>query len=517
MSAISRRRFLGIASVSALGFAPLRSAAFEAGSADPGDKKLAIAHYMAGKGPRSYRPTREEWVEEIRDALNFGIDGWQMNFAYFRDRYVRHVSQFVSALDSMGSEASGFCFFPSFDCNKGRKPERSEVREWYKKYYDHPNHLRVNGLPLFTAWQTRQVGDAYFVSLKKHLADQGMPVVFIPWIATRGGMPDLSYLFKNWESIDGFWPFTPAMTNEVGNSINRDVSQLCRHYGKELMAGQGYSFFTPNKNTWYKEKHAAESIPAQMGPLITGDVDCRILNVASWNDYGEDHHVAPRVPWGSFGGPHPVHGHIGYAAVMKFYLDWWKSGVMPVIENDSLVFFHRLQLVDDGNPPFATTSYKDKPTDTVYVTAILREPGQITVKSGDAASVRFEAPAGISFMRAPAGVGQQQFSLSRAGSSIIDYVSTKQISSPPSKPWSWSLHSEVVEADVNHRYTSEQVDEVQYRNSAGTEINSGSSAPTGVTQGNGNSSRSSNPQATDIGTGRSGSQGRQSGTENIND
>jgi hypothetical protein len=453
MSLPNRRTFLAAVSPAAAGLAlaPLQrvaAAARSGANALTEDRRMAFAHYMTGQATRRRQHTIQDWKSDIRDAIAFGIDGWQFNFGRYEGRFKENVESFVQALGEMGPEAAHFRFFPSFDCNKRRKPEYEEVSAWFSSFYGHPNHFRLDGLPLLTVWQARHVGNAYFTDMKRQLQKDGMPVKFIPWIAVPSNEILMRMLFAEWQSMDGFFPWIPGRSAEEAVRYNEIAGALCRKHGKTLLAGQGYGMLQVNKAPIYVDKHAAEAITTQMMPLLDGRLaDCRLLNVATWNDFGEDHHITPQPPYGPQGGKHPVWGHIGYAAVLKYYLDWWKAGKQPVLQNDSLVFFHLAQLAREGQPPFPYADYgPDKAEDVVHVTAMLRAPGSVTVISGKREPVRFEAPAGVSHWRAPAAPGAQIFSLSRGGKEILRRTSGKRIASPPDGLWSWSRYSEVATA-----------------------------------------------------------------------
>ncbi|MCU7873929.1 MAG: glycoside hydrolase family 71 protein [Candidatus Thiodiazotropha sp. (ex Lucinoma borealis)] len=410
-------------------------------------KKWAFAHYMAGLCTRQRNQTVDEWKLDILDAMECGIDGWQFNFGHYNGRFKRNIANYVIALKDLDIERKSFKFFPSFDCNRGRIPNENEIIEWFSEYYDHPNHFRLNGLPLLTVWQARDVGNSYFERIKYILRNMGMPITFIPWISTKPNLLMMSWLFNKWSSIDGFFPWVASQSSQDVNTFNKIASGLCKRYGKTLMAGHGYNALTINKAPRFVDKHAAEAITDQMMPLINGDFDdCRILNIASWNDFGEDHHITPHPPWGPapVGSKHPVWCHIGYTAVIKYYLLWWKTGKQPIITNDTVAIFHLAQLAKEGSAPFPYNDYEpDKEQDLFYLTAILKEAGTIIVKSGNNKPVIFQAPSGISHWRTPSAQGKQIYSLQRKGTVVFEKTSNMQISSPLTSPWSWSRYSEI--------------------------------------------------------------------------
>lgn len=445
-SLYSRRDILGqMLRISTILYS-LKSLASHSSAAADQQRKLAFAHYMTGQGTRGRNQSIESWKDDIRDAQDVGLDGWQLNFSSFSGRYRDAVGDFVRAGNELGQEAEDFLFFPSFDCNKDRVPKVSEVIDWFDLYYYHPRHFRLNGLPLLSVWQARSVGNDFFKSLKREMEKRGQPISFIPWLACNTTSRCLRNLFEDWTSIDGFFPWVPGRKAPEANLFNRIVQDLCIEYDKVFMCGQGYGLNPLNKMPVFVEKHAAEAITTQMLPLIRGEYsECYLLNVATWNDFGEDHHVTPHEPWGPIGGPHPVHNHRGFSTVLRYYLHWWKTGAQPKLLEDRCIIFHRLQLVAEGSPPFRLSSYQpDRPEDLVYVTSLLKEPAKIRVQSGELPEREIDAPSGLAHWRLPAAAGEQKVTLLRNNKIEWCEKSRQSISSPPENPWSWSLYSETL-------------------------------------------------------------------------
>ncbi|MES9929266.1 MAG: endo-1,3-alpha-glucanase family glycosylhydrolase [Candidatus Thiodiazotropha sp. 6PDIVS] len=412
-------------------------------------RKWAFAHYMTGLCTRKRKQTIDEWKQDILDALEYEIDGWQFNFSLYEGMFKKNINNFLIALEELDVGPDEFKFFPSFDCNHGRVPKESQIIDWFDNYYNHPNHFRLNRLPLLTVWQARDVGSEYFVRIKNILANKGMPVSFIPYVSSRPNVLEMLKLFNEWSVMDGFFTWVAGQSSDKVIRFNKIASTLCKRFGKTLMAGHGYSYLAINKRPFFVNKNAAEAVTNQMMPLINGEFgECDILNVSTWNDYGEDHHISPHPPWGPVpvGSVHPVWCHIGYALVIKYYLKWWKAGKPPAIHNDTIAVFHLTQLAGDGVPPFPYEAYKpDKEQNIFYLTSILKEPGDITVISGNNDPAIFHAPAGISHWRTSSSKGEQKYSLWRNGELVFKKTSRMQISFVKDTPWTWSRYTEVVQ------------------------------------------------------------------------
>ncbi|MCG7929568.1 MAG: glycoside hydrolase family 71 protein [Candidatus Thiodiazotropha lotti] len=410
-------------------------------------KNFAFAHYMTGLCTRKRKQSVDDWKQDIEDAIEYEIDGWQFNFGFYEGMFKKNVSNFILALEQLNIGSNDFNFFPSFDCNHGKVPNVNHIIDWFATYYNHQNHFRLNGLPLLTVWQGRDVGNDYFIKIKEILANKGMPIAFIPYVASRPKYSVMLKLFKDWPVVDGFYTWVAGQTSKNVVLFNKIASSLCKSFDKTLMAGHGYSYLAINKRPVFVNKHAGEAITEQMMPLINGEFgDCNILNISTWNDYGEDHHISPHPPWGAVpvGSTHPVWCHIGYSVIVKYYLKWWKTGTPPIINSDTVAIFHLTQLAKDGTPPFPYKDYQpDKEDDTLYITSILKEPGVIVVKSGQNDPVVFHASSGVSHWRTSSNIGEQKYGLWRNGVQIFNKTSEVLIKPGNKSPWSWGRFTDV--------------------------------------------------------------------------
>ena len=65
--------------------------------------------------------------------------------------------------------------------------------------------------------------------------------------------------------------------------------------------------------------------------------------------------------------------------------------------------------------------------DAVFVVTLLTAPGDVTVVSGGNTQTFTNVPAGVQAFQVPMGVGQQKFSLSRNGNTVLSGTSLKDI------------------------------------------------------------------------------------------
>jgi hypothetical protein len=121
-----------------------------------------------------------------------------------------------------------------------------------------------------------------------------------------------------------------------------------------------------------------------------------------------------------------------------------KTNVEEYIKEDELIYWYRPTLgsincdaTDTcmGPAPNASGNYFiGKPNgaqdlaDSVFVVALLKSAGTVTVTSGSNAPVSFQAPAGAHAFSAPMAVGPQSFALTRGDKNIFSGTSLRNIS-----------------------------------------------------------------------------------------
>lgn len=411
-------------------------------------RKWIFAHYLVGAGTRTITTqSQADWVSDIQDALDYGIDGWQLNFPSFDGSQVTNVANFVAALDSMGSLVEDFRFFPSFDFNGDTTIIFSQMKDWYDLYYNHPNHFRINGYPLLTIWQGRDVGNGQFADAKQRLCQSKYPIKFIPYISTAVDLPTITSLFAAWPDMDGYNVWVARQETTDALAFNENAQTACSNSQILFIPAVSFSTCSLNKSAIYIERNGGQAVTDFMTPLIDGTLDtARVIIVDSWNDVGEDHHITPftvpySLPLGA-GTSSLAYNHQGYTKLLQYYSEWWKTGTQPTITDDTLIIFHRKQLVDGGTPNYTRPYSPDEPTDTVYVTALLKEAGTVEVVSGALSTQTSAATAGVSHHEFNADDGTQIYRLKRSGSTVIDATSAETIDDPPTDDWSWSLYTE---------------------------------------------------------------------------
>ena len=142
--------------------------------------------------------------------------------------------------------------------------------------------------------------------------------------------------------------------------------------------------------------------------------------------------------------------HDGFLQMAKPYIAAFHAGSKTVdshIESDQLIYWYRPTLksascdsTDTCDQPWSGPTpnpnyFTGKPNgydtmeDSVFVVALLKSPGTITVTSGGNKPQPFNAPAGASSWQVGMGIGKQSFSLTRNGQTVLSGESLKDIMS----------------------------------------------------------------------------------------
>lgn len=175
-----------------------------------------------------------------------------------------------------------------------------------------------------------------------------------------------------------------------------------------------------------------------------------MVELVTWNDYGESHYVGP------LSSKHYDDGnskwvndmpHDGWLDLSKPFIAAYKAGATSVdnyITEDKIVYWYRRTLRSLDCDATDTTAgrpanngsgnyFEGRPDgwqtmdDAVYVASFLTQAGTITVQSGGNSHTE-NAPAGAHIFTVDAGLGQQQFTLTRGGSNVLSGTSLMDIS-----------------------------------------------------------------------------------------
>ncbi|KAJ7616664.1 glycosyl hydrolase family 71-domain-containing protein [Roridomyces roridus] len=401
--------------------------------------RMVFAHFMIGIV--SDRRSSADYDADMIRAKSYGIDAFALNIGV--DSYTDQ--QLGYAYDS--AAANGMKVFISYDFNWWNPNNAAGIGKHLAGYASRSAQLRIDGAALVSSF----AGDGLDVPTLRSSA--GTPIFFVPNFHPGQG---------NFNSINGAlswaaWPSNGdnkaptsassvsvadgdrAYRNALGGSkvYMAPVSPwFFTHYGPEVSYSKNWVF--PSDLLWFQRWN--ENLA--LGPPL--------VEIVTWNDYGESHYVAP------LSSKHTDDGnskwvsdmpHDAWLDMAKPFIAAYKAGASSpnrYITQDQIIYWYRPTLSSLNCDSTDTTAgrpannasgnyFEGRPNgwqtmqDAVFVVTLLTQPGTLTVTSGNQKRT-FNAPAGAASFSVPMAVGRQSFALGRSGKNILAANSLRDIS-----------------------------------------------------------------------------------------
>lgn len=398
--------------------------------------------------------TLDEAVEfEMRAAIRSGIDGFQFYYtlgnkswddiikAYFRVAEKKHID---------------FKFTFCISHPRG-STETIKVAEFALRMnsimgevgHNNPHWLRTPdgrlvlyqwlGEPLADIPQHHPLPDEYYIARAyKRLGDavhEKFACVFtINTAITKQKLDDILDYFP------AVWIWTwPYSKDYMGNMIAAE----CKAH-KRTFTGSVFSDFYTSKllktGTWDMYRTAAEAVGAGMGNVERKYITCGlsynfcklfefairqdapIINVITWNDYPEGHHLAPEI-----------NHNEGFSILLNYYKSKWKNEPSPYTGRDvAVVFFKKYKHNIKPKPYdipvkfFQAEAIKPSSEDSIEVVTLLTSAGKLMV-NGQSANIA----AGFVSTKFRSAPGPVHVTIMSNGKTTVNFTTPEGITDKP--------------------------------------------------------------------------------------
>ena len=371
------------------------------------------------------RKSAADYDSDMKLAKSVGIDAFALNIGV--DDYTS--TQVGYAYESAAN--NDMKVFISFDFNWFKTGDAATVGDMIKTYGSKAAQLKVDNKIFVSSF----AGDGLDIAAVRSAVGSEIYIApnFHPENTTDPSAVDGALNWMGWDSN--------GANRAPSGGVNVTVSQgddtytkwlgqkgyiapvspwFSTHYGPEVSYSKNWVF--PGNLLWYERWNEILNLSPQFVEIIT------------WNDYGESHYVGP------LSSKHTDDGnskwandmpHDGWLEMAKPFIAAYKAGSKkPSITEDKLVYWYRP--TPKGLDCKSTDTYGSAPDggdtmeDAVFVVALLKEAGQVTVNSGSN-SKTFDAPAGASAYTVDIGVGVQKFGLVRGGQQVLSATSLRNI------------------------------------------------------------------------------------------
>lgn len=399
--------------------------------------------------------TLDQAVEfEMRAALRSGIDGFQFYYvlgatkwddiikAYFRVAVEKHIDFKFT-----------FCI-----SHPNGSTEALKVAEFARRIngimdevgHNNPHWLRTpDGRLIVYQWLGDGLADIpadkkglpnqfYVARAYKKLADavhERFACVYT--INTQISKPVLDNILDYFPAV---WIWTlPYGPDYLGNMVAEECKVRQRTF-----TGSVFSDFYTSKlqkpGTWDMYRSAAEATAAGIGNverkyITTGlsynfrklfefgiKQNVPIINVITWNDYPEGHHLAPEI-----------NHNEGFSILLNYYKSKWKKQLSPYAGRDvAVVFFKKYKhdiIPKPYNIPVKSFQQETIPAeweDSIEVVTLLKAKGRLTV-NGQSVTVG----TGLVSTKFKMQTGSVSVSVSRGGITTIKFTTPEGITDHP--------------------------------------------------------------------------------------
>jgi hypothetical protein len=436
-------------------------------------QRLVFAHYLLTD--QDYQadndPTQEAKIaayeREIEQARSLGIDGFALNAGGWLKQpyYVRYAAQMFEAAARL-NDGFKLMFSADFCCGN----TAADVEDMMRRFASNPRYAHVyfsyHGRFVLTTFAGNQLGIAQWRQIKDDLATGANPskttfhdvltiagpppsnaplnIFLVSQFFWGGELPDRTAIergFDEWKDvIDGSFYWGIAGVPGSGGALDQLKSSeayasVAHLHGKLYMAPVALQFWGANANRYYEYSGGAGMRSMWMDAIERTHPDW--VEIITWNDFIEGTYISPiddpnRYAGANFLGDsgipigtlHYFPSHAAAGDLMRFYIEWYKTGHQPPITRDAIYWFYRTQTAntDAGTPPVKN---KYGPVaDVIYITANLVTPATLRVQSGDRVT-ELHLPVGSHDVSAPYTSGNTpSFTLAR-GHRIIMHGSGK--------------------------------------------------------------------------------------------
>ncbi|KAK3390137.1 glycosyl hydrolase family 71-domain-containing protein [Podospora didyma] len=342
-----------------------------------------FAHFMVGN-VQSFDLSL--WRKDISLAQEAKIDAFALNIAY-NDKSI--YDSLKIAFEA--ARLQNFKLFFSFDYAGGGPWPKGDVLDLASLYFGRKEYFTYNGKPLASTFEGADKSDDW-VDIKNQTK-----CFFLPDWSSRGAGPasELSNGVADGLFAWAAWPwgsrdmdtYTDAYYNETLTKVNKPYMMAVSPWFYTSLPGWNKNWLWRGDSLWHDRW--VEIIDQQP----------EFVEIVSWNDYGESHHIGPLYDhaMGLFeSGKAPFNyaqdmPHDGWRQLLPFLIDSYKNK-RPTITNEGLVSWYRTSpagACGDGKTSGNTASQMqlefppaEVSRDRIFFSALLGSPASVTVTIG---------------------------------------------------------------------------------------------------------------------------------------
>ena len=382
---------------------------------------------------RNYGGSVAGYGRDIADAQSMGVDGFALNMGDWDDLSANHYAvntqnMFAAAVLNATAQLTASNPLPPFvlflSADKTNIADAAIIAIM-TQYASHPNYYKkavVNGSggtdlrPYLSTWGGEggtyaDVQTRWNTNVLNPLRANGINPFFVPKFFIHWGAADVAGLLTGF--ADGAFVANTlgAIPPDAGKLDTLADGQLqCANVKQAGLYTLGYispQYYNVKPMLYgaYYEYHGGLGMRQEWLSII-GNANVDDVELFTWNDFDEATYCSPiddvtkYWPYTYITTPGFYHQRAATVDALKRYIPWFKTGVAPVITQDTLTYQYRL------------TPYIP---DYAFITTWLTAPATVGFVSGDGIQQTASVPAGWAHTPLPLVAGAQTFTLSRNG------------------------------------------------------------------------------------------------------
>ena len=225
--------------------------------------------------------------------------------------------------------------------------------------------------------------------------------------------------------------------------IGERIASVCRQRKRTFTASVFNDFYTSKllkKGTWEMYHHVGDAVKAGLGQVerkyITTGLsynfrkllefgiaqDAEIINVITWNDYPEGHHLAPEI-----------NHNEGFSILLNYYKSLWKGDPSPYADRDvAIVFFKKYRhdvVPHPFNIPVKAFQKEVIPAeweDSIELVTLLKAPAEVKLNGK-----HMTAGEGLSVLKFPMRAGRVSVNITRNNQRTVKFLTPEGITAFP--------------------------------------------------------------------------------------
>jgi hypothetical protein len=249
------------------------------------------------------------------------------------------------------------------------------------------------------------------------------------------------------EKLNGFLDYFPAVwiwtLPYTDHYIGEMVAKTCKKRNRVFTGSAFADFYTSKllkKGTWDMFHHVQDAVKSgiqnmERKYIVTGlsynfrqllefgiREDVPVMNIITWNDYPEGHHLAPEA-----------NHNDGFSILLNHYKSTWQKQTSVYKNEDVVVAFYKKYAHNINPSPFNFKVVEiEKPgipirsEDSIEIVTILKEKSELILKDKTV-----EVQAGLQSTRFPAPPGEVIVLIKRNGVSIVQLTCPEWITDKP--------------------------------------------------------------------------------------